>query len=181
MSEIAIAEWRPRDLSMERAARDVDDLAEMLHASVHDGASIGFIMPFSIEDARAFWRDKILPGVDSGARRILIARDGGRVIGTVQLIVDMMPNQRHRGEVAKMMVHPDSRRRGIGKRLMIDLEALARQDQRTLLTLDTGIHNSARTLYRSLGFIEVGEIPRYAKDPFTPDLDGTMIMYKELA
>jgi ribosomal protein S18 acetylase RimI-like enzyme len=180
MPEIAIAEWRPRDSSTERVARDLDNLAEVLHASVHLGASVGFIMPFSIDDALAFWRDKILPGAESGARRVLLARDGDRVVGTVQLIVDTMPNQRHRAEVAKMLVHPDMRRRGIGRKLMLSAEEIARADQRTLLTLDTGVNNSARTLYRSLGFVEVGEIPRYAANALTPELEGTMIMYKEL-
>jgi len=180
MPEIAIAEWRPRDSSMERVARDLDNLAEVLHASVHLGASVGFIMPFSIDDALAFWRDKILPGAESGARRVLLARDADRVVGTVQLIVDTMPNQRHRAEVAKMLVHPDARRQGIGRKLMLAAEEIARADQRTLLTLDTRVGDFAEPLYRSLGFIALGEIPRYAKNPFTPELDGTMIMYKEL-
>ncbi len=179
--DIQIAEWRPGVLSVGERARDIEMLADILHASVHAGASIGFIAPFPIEEALEFWRDRVLPGAISGGRRVLIAREGDRIVGTVQLIVDTMPNQRHRAEVAKMMVHPDARRSSIGRDLMIAAEALALSDGRTLLTLDTGVDNPAQQLYLSVGFVAVGEIPRYARNALTPGLVGTMIMYKELA
>jgi len=178
--DIHIAEWRPGELSPADCDRDLEMLAEVLHASVYGGASIGFITPFSIEEALAFWRDRVMPGVIAGARRMLVAREGDRIIGTVQLIVDTMPNQPHRAEVAKMMVHPGARRQGIGRKMMTEIEAVAREDHRTLLTLDTGVDNPARHLYLAMGFVEVGEIPRYALQALTPELVGTMIMYKEL-
>ena len=33
-------------------AQNVDRLAEILHACVHEGASVGFILPFEIDEAR---------------------------------------------------------------------------------------------------------------------------------
>ena len=32
-------------------------LVEVLHAVVHAGAGVSFIVPFSLYDARAFWTD----------------------------------------------------------------------------------------------------------------------------
>jgi hypothetical protein len=63
---------------------------------------------------------------------------------------------------------------------MTALEDIALSEGRTLLTLDTVSGSNAELLYRSLGFIEVGVIPRYARGALTPDLEGTTIMYKEL-
>jgi hypothetical protein len=40
---------------------------------------------------------------------------------------------------------------------------------------------NAEQLYRSLGYAEAGVIPRYARSSLTPELEGTTIMYKELA
>jgi GNAT superfamily N-acetyltransferase len=60
-----------------------------------------------------------------------------RILGTVQLDLEMPPNQQHRAAVAKLLVDPAARRRGIGRALMIALEEIARSEGRTLLTLDT--------------------------------------------
>jgi hypothetical protein len=168
------------ELSAADLAREIDAFATLLHDCVHAGASIGFILPFSRDDARAFWRDKIAPGLSAGARRLLVARHEGMLAGTVQLGLDVMPNQRHRGDVSKLMVHPDARRHGIARRLMAELERIARAEGRTLLTLDTREADAAEPLYRSLGYHAVGVIPRYARAPESDRLDGTVIMFKEL-
>jgi GNAT superfamily N-acetyltransferase len=58
----------------------------------------------------------------SGTRRVVVARlddRSERIVGTVQLDPEMPPNQQHRAAVAKLLVHPAARRRGIGRALMI--------------------------------------------------------------
>jgi GNAT superfamily N-acetyltransferase len=110
----------------------------------------------------------------------LIARDDEHIVGTVQLELDMPPNQQHRAAVAKLLVHPAARRRGVARALMIALEEIARIEGRSLLTLDTVSGSNAERLYTSLGYITVGIIPRFARGALTPELEGTTIMYKEL-
>jgi GNAT superfamily N-acetyltransferase len=112
---------------------------------------------------------------------VLVARAGDRIVGTVQLDLSVPPNQQHRAEVAKLLVHPSARRRGIARALMVALEAAARSERRTLLTLDTWTGGSAEPLYLSLGYVVAGVIPRYARGSLTPRLEPTTIMYKELA
>ena len=51
------------------------DLSEILHACVHAGASIGFILPFSHEDARAYWLDRILPDLQAGLLDLFVFLD----------------------------------------------------------------------------------------------------------
>lgn len=183
---IQIDEWRPvlREAAgpgrAESVDRDLDMLAGILHAVVHDGAGVSFIVPFSIDDARAFWAEKVLPEVRGGTRRVLLARSNGRIVGTVQFDIAVPPNQQHRAEVTKLLVHPDARRRGIARELMVALEALAQSEGRTLLTLDTWTGSVAERLYRSLGYTVVGVIPRYARGSLTPALEPATIMYKEL-
>jgi GNAT superfamily N-acetyltransferase len=177
---IQIEEWRPDRAGDTRLDRDVDMLAEVLHAVVHGGAGVSFFVPFSLDDARAFWIDKVLPAVRACTRRVVVARCAGRIVGTVQLDLAVPPNQRHRAEVAKLLVHPDARRRGVARALMIALEAIAQAEGRTLLTLDTVTGSHAEPLYLSLGYVAVGSIPRYARGSLTPDLEAATIMYKEL-
>jgi len=180
MSEFTIAEWRPGQPVAGSLDEELDMLAVVLHAVVHTGAGVSFVVPFSIAEARAFWADRVLPGVLGGSRRVLVARDGRRIVGTVQLDLATPPNQPHRAEVTKLLVHPDARRRGIARALMIAIEPVAASAGRTLLTLDTWTGGAAETLYRSLGYVVVGVIPRYARGSTTPELEGTTIMYKEL-
>src|SRR5947199_3833588 len=78
-AEIRIEEWR---IDASRAAfvdAEIDMLAEILHAVVHAGAGVSFFTPFSIDEARAFWVDKVLPQVRAGTRRVLVARLDERV------------------------------------------------------------------------------------------------------
>ncbi|HKE24318.1 MAG TPA: GNAT family N-acetyltransferase [Bryobacteraceae bacterium] len=161
--------------------RDLDMLAEVLHATVHAGASVSFVLPFSMEEARAFWQRKVLPQIGDCGSRLLVFRDAGRIVGTVQLELPWPPNQRHRGEVKKLLVHPDLRRRGIARALMLALEEVARCEGRSLLTLDTRAGDHAEPLYRSLGYLSAGTIPRYARAPRSQELEPTTFMYKELA
>jgi GNAT superfamily N-acetyltransferase len=177
---VAIEEWRP-DLATDAAvARDVDMLADVLHAVVHGGAGVSFIVPFSLDDARAFWTGAVVPGVIARRQRLLVARGDGRIVGTVQIEPAWAPNQPHRAEVLKLLVHPDARRRGIARSLMVALEDLARAGGWTLLTLDTWTGRAGEQLYRSLGYTAIGSIPRYARGSTTPELEPSTVMYKEL-
>jgi len=156
------------------------ELGALLHACVAAGASVNFVWPFAEDEAEAFWERKVLPAVRAGTRTLFVAETAGRIRGTVLLDVDTPPNQPHRAEVAKLLVHPQARRRGIARALMAALEARARELGRTLLTLDTRAGDVAEPLYTSLGYVTVGTIPGYCVDPSGTRLDATTIMYKTL-
>ena len=177
LTGVEIDRWRPSDATLEA---DLRSLGTLLHDCVHAGASVSFILPFSGEDAAAFWRDKVLPAVEAGTSCLLVARRDGQIIGTVQLDLAMPPNQPHRGEIRKLLVHPSARRGGIARALMISIEQHARDAQRTLLTLDTA-SAAAEKLYASLGYVRVGVIPGFSVRPDTRELEGTTVMYKELS
>ena len=180
LAGVQIEEWRP-DLPGTIVEHDVEMLAEILHAVVHLGAGVSFVVPFSMEEARAFWTDKVLPGARARTRRVVVARLDARIVGTAQFDMATPPNQQHRAEVVKLLVHPSARRRGIARALMLALESLALAEGRTLLTLDTWTGSHAEQLYQSLGYTTVGVIPRYARGSTTPALEPATIMYKELA
>jgi len=177
----AIDVWTPAPSDSGALTRDIEMLAEVLRAVVYDGAGVSFVVPFSLEEAREFWVSKVLPGVRAGTRHVLLARTDGRIVGTVQIDLAAPPNQRHRADVLKLLVHPDARRQGIARALMLALEPLARSAGKTLLTLDTWTGGHAEVLYRSLGYVTVGVIPRYARGSLTPALEPATFMYKELA
>lgn len=167
---------RPLDPAEYQSA--IPALAAVLHACVHGGASVGFVLPFPLAEAEAFYRS-LAPSVASADRLVFIAEQGARILGTAQLVLAGMPNGRHRAEVAKVLVHPAARRQGLAERLMRGLEAEALAQARTLLVLDTTTGRSADRLYRRLGYTEIGTIENYAADP-DGTLHPTTIMAKDL-
>ncbi|WP_370628210.1 GNAT family N-acetyltransferase [Bordetella sp. BOR01] len=167
-------------LSPDEAGSHLAELGALLHACVHDGASLGFILPHAPAEAEAFWSGKVLPAVRAGTRTLLVARAGGQIAGTVQLDCDMPFNQPHRAEVRKLLVHPRYRRQGMGRALMVELEQRARASRRRLLTLDTRTGDHAEPLYAALGYRRAGVIPEFCLDVAGQRLDSTTIMYKLL-
>ena len=155
----------------------LDGLAEVLHASVLEGASVGFVLPFAVAEARRFWEGQ-RGAVASGDKRILVARDGGRILGTTTVILGMPPNGRQRGEIAKVLVHPAARRRGIARRLMLAAEAIAQADGKRTLVLDTA-GMEAEQLYLGLGWRVAGIVPAYALNIHGVP-ERTIFMFKEL-
>ncbi len=153
-------------------------LAEILHACVDAGASVSFLPPMATDAARAYYK-RIVGAVAVGTRVLLAGWVGGRLAGTVMLDMDTPPNQLHRAEVQKLLVHPDARRNGLARALMAALETEARREGRSLLTLDTKAGDAAEPLYRSLGYHEAGRIPRFALGP-DGALCDTVLFWKEL-
>lgn len=151
----------------------LDQLAELLVEIVDDGASVGFLPPLDPAEARTYWSGVLGPGVV-----LLVAEERGRIVGTAQLHLEQRANGRHRAEVAKLMVYPSARRRGLGRRLMERLEEIAREEGRTLLVLDTREGDPSNRLYRSLGWAEAGRIPRYARSA-NGELHATVFYFKE--
>jgi len=158
----------------------LDELAGLLHACVEDGASINFIHPYSYEDAKRFWVRKVLPRVSDQELTVLVAEQDGRIVGSVQLDCDTPPNQAHRADIKKLLVHPGFQRRGIGRLLMGEIEVIARGFGRSLLTLDTRSGDKGEPLYLSVGFIVAGTIPDYSRDARSERLDAATFMYKPL-
>jgi acetyltransferase len=165
-------------LTPDTALRHLDDLVELLQDAVDSGASVGFLPPLSRDAAQEYWLG-IFRDIDAGHRLVLGAMDGTRLVGTVQLELAMKANALHRAEVQRLLVHRSVRRRGIGERLMRELEVLARERGRTLLVLDTRQGDPSELLYQKLGYIKVGAIPSFARSA-SGALDATAFYYREL-
>jgi GNAT superfamily N-acetyltransferase len=151
------------------------ELAEILVACVTAGASVGFLRPLERGTAESFWRTAL---ADPGALT-LVARDGARIVGTVRLLPASQQNGQHRAEVAKLLVHPNARGKGVAAALMAALDHAALARGRTTLVLDTETGGQAEHLYQRWGWSRVGEIPDFALT-CDGDLASTTVMTKRL-
>jgi ribosomal protein S18 acetylase RimI-like enzyme len=157
----------------------IPELVRILIDCVALGAGVSFLDPLSPEKADGFWRGKVLPAVAKDETALIAARRGGRVVGTVQVLLAMVENQPHRAEIAKLLVAPAARRQGVGRAAMEKAHEVAKEAGKSLLVLDTETGGLAEQLYLSLGYQEVGVIPGYALTPHG-ELCATTVLYKAL-
>jgi [ribosomal protein S18]-alanine N-acetyltransferase len=102
-----------------------------------------------------------------------VVRLGDRVVafGGIWLMVD-------EAHITTFGVHPDNRRRGIGRRLLLQLAEVAVELGSARMTLEVRVSNEpAQALYRSFGFVVSGRRVAYYSDDgedalvmTTPDL-----------
>ena len=164
--------------SVDGATDDVvKELAEVLVDAVSSGASVSFMPDLRFDEAVDWWRKTLSASPPRGV--VLVARDEQGIVGTVQLQPSWAPNQVHRADVAKFIVHRRARGRGIARTLMQELERRARDQRFTLLVLDTCKGSAAEKLYASLGWVRVGEVPHYALNPDGSPCD-TVFFYRQL-
>ncbi|KAI1195348.1 acyl-CoA N-acyltransferase [Nemania serpens] len=145
-------------------------LQRLLQRCVNDDAassSIGFLAPLSDEVAIQHWLD-LQPSI-TGARpenTFLIATlEDGTVVATVLIARALKQTHLYKGEVRKLLVHPDFRRHGLGRTMMAAAERTAREELGLeLLLLDTATALPARLFYLKTGWTEWGTCPDYAMD-----------------
>lgn len=172
------ASFTIRTLDASEARARSGELADILLDCVAGGASVSFMADMGRAEALAFW-EKVAGGVGSGERILVVAEDAGRLIGTVQVIAAGAPNQPHRSDLAKMLVHRAGRNRGIGAALLGAAEVASRHAGWWLMVLDTVDDSAGHRLYTRGGWSRVGPIPGYA---LWPDgrLCATVYFYKDL-
>jgi GNAT superfamily N-acetyltransferase len=136
-----------------RVAREADagDVATILHRT---------FAPFESRYTSAAFRATVLSPDEVRSRivegRLWVAESGGEIVGTVGALP--------RGDalyVCGMAVLPLVQGRGIGRKLLAEVEAFARATGRRRLDLrTTPFLTAARRLYRRSGFHEVGPLER---------------------
>jgi ribosomal protein S18 acetylase RimI-like enzyme len=147
-------------------------LSELLVKVVDDGASIGFLPPMKLSDAKHYWQTVLNPNVI-----LYVAKIDNEIVGTIQLHLCTKQNGLHRAEIAKLMTSPNARRKGVARFLMNTAEERAIKEGRNLLVLDTREGDPSNLLYQSLGYIQAGKIPNFALSG-EGKLDTTVIYYK---
>lgn len=102
----------------------------------------------------------------------LVALEDGRVLGYVGIMCVL-----DEGQIINVAVHPDARRRGIGRALMIAAEEHCKERGVVFLSLEVRESNiAARSLYSSLGWEERG----IRKGFYSHPLEDACVMTKSI-
>ena len=157
------------------SAAQIDDLIAILDGVIRTGASVGWVDPPPVDEARVYWQGVIRPG-----NLLICAFDNERIVATGQLELAQKENGIHRAEIAKVLVLPSRQGEGLGRLMMEALEDLARREKRTLIHLDTNADDSTNAFYQRLGWQIAGTIPDWARLGTDNQLHGTTFYYKRL-
>ena len=139
-------------------------LGGILVDCVEGGASVSFMGGIGQAEAEAVFV-ALAQSVAAEESVLLGAVAGPFLRGMIHIVLATPPNQRHRAELSKLMVHRAARWRGLGRALILAAEGEARRHGKTLLTLDTTVGSLAERLYAGLGYRRAGTIPGYAVHP----------------
>lgn len=119
--------------------------------------SIGFLESLDFDTTKELLMGKIMKPMSA----LVVAYDDGTLIGTGYLGPSGYATTRHYGEISKVMVDPNTQGRGIGKKIMDELEKKAIEIGFTHLLLDTWDIDHIIKFYKKCGYAQVGIIPEF--------------------
>lgn len=123
---------------------DVDGLYEVSSLSLKETWSLG----------------SIAQELSNKFARYIVCKDGDKVIGFIGawLIAS-------EGQITNLAVHPDYRKKGIGKKLMKSLISSLKEEGCNAITLEVRESNTvAKNLYKNLGFLSEGIRKNFYED-----------------
>ena len=130
---------------------------DTIHVELHTGPRDGLRRLFELAEDSTAELDAYI-----GAGRVLVALDGDRVVGHLQLTATERAGE---AEVKNMAVDPAYQRRGIGRALMAAANAHARRDGCATLVVATAAADTGNLrFYQRLGF----RMRSVERDAFTP-------------
>ena len=130
---------------------------------------------------RDSWPERFFTYVHERAPDLfLVAVYGGKIAGYVvgemrEIMFSGIPHRFNMGHIMNIAVDTSHRRRGLGTRLMEEIESRFRERNATKVTLEVRESNtSARSFYQSRGYEETGRVRAYYPD------EDAVIMSKTL-
>ena len=141
---------------------------------VRAGDTFPFPTDLTEAAARTIWLDNGPGG------RASVASSGGQVLGTAKMGRNR-PGPGSHVATASYMVAPSARGRGVGRSLVVDSLAWARESGYAAMQFNAVVetNRSAVALYERLGFRVIGTVPRAHELP-TGERVGLSIMHIEL-
>ena len=132
-------------------------------SAVAEIEQISFSDPWSVESLELMLGEQAMG---------LVAIEDGRLLGYVGMMCVL-----DEGQIINVATHPDSRRRGVGRSLMIAIEQSAKERGIVFLSLEVRESNAAaRSLYSSLGWVECG----IRKNFYSKPTENACIMTKSI-
>jgi GNAT superfamily N-acetyltransferase len=138
------------------------NIVSLINATVTDGGTLGFIEPLDAEQAQHFL-SALSRKIKQGETHALYAAAEGEPVFFVLLNLSSMPNCRHSAELAKGVVSPHFRGRGLVQAAFKSLISRARSLGVEQFVLDVRAHSRAHQVWEYFGFKTWGVLEDYVR------------------
>lgn len=95
-----------------------------------------------------------------GVSTQLVAEVSGEVVGTMKVVFNQHVLRRHRGELFGVVVNPKHQRKGVARLLFNECKKICVGKDLSILETTVRGGTPAEDVYRKLGFIQYGKLPR---------------------
>ena len=161
-----MSEMPKADTKVEMVTRlsrgDLSDLCQAAEDAIVAGGGFGWLKPPRRDVREGYWKGVLLVP----ERTLIVGRLDNVIVGSTQLVRPTRNNeaQAHSGQLTTSFMAPWARGHGLARMIAEGVENHARSIGLRVLNLDVReTQEAAITLYRSLGYTELGRHPHYAR------------------
>jgi ribosomal protein S18 acetylase RimI-like enzyme len=150
------------EIARELKRGDLADLCEAAADAILAGGGFGWLKPPRRDVMEGYWKGVLMVP----DRTLFLGRLDGVICGSAQLVRPTRNNeaQAHSANLTTSFMAPWARGHGLARLIALSVENHARALGVQVLNLDVReTQQAAITLYRSLGYQEIGRHPRYAE------------------
>lgn len=166
MESVTMTQMPKPDTKVEVVTRlsrgDLSDLCQAAEDAIQAGGGFGWLKPPARDVMEAYWKGVLLVP----ERTLIVGRLDNVIVGSAQLVRPTRNNeaQAHSGQLTTSFMAPWARGHGLARMIAECVENHARKIGLRVLNLDVReTQEAAITLYRSLGYHELGRHPHYAR------------------
>ena len=157
---------------------DLSDLCQAADDAIKAGGGFGWLTPPLRNTMETYWKGVLMVP----ERTLIVGRLDNVIVGSAQLVRPTKNNeaQAHSGQLTTSFMAPWARGHGLARMITEAVENHARKIGLTVLNLDVReTQEAAITLYRSLGYTEIGRHEHYARvdAKFWVDPSGKIYRY----
>ena len=150
------------EIAHELRRGDLADLCDATGDAIEAGGGFGWLKPPRRDVMESYWKGVLLVP----DRTLFVGRLDGVICGSAQLLRHTRNNeaQAHSAQLTTSFMAPWARGHGLARLIALAVEDQARAMGVRVLNLDVReTQQAAITLYRSLGYQEIGRHPFYAR------------------
>jgi ribosomal protein S18 acetylase RimI-like enzyme len=150
------------EIAVKLTRGDLSDLCQAAEDAIEAGGGFGWLKPPRRDVMEAYWKGVLLVP----ERALILGRLDNVIVGSAQLVRPTRNNeaQAHSGQLTTSFMAPWARGHGLARMIAEAVENHARKLGLRVLNLDVReTQEAAITLYRSLGYHEVGRHAHYAR------------------
>lgn len=135
-------------------------LVQMCNSIIADDNNNGFTDERNLDD---YYFTQLRNDINAGVKRLMVIKDRQRYYGQMVINLFHQDTYSHRADVCSLMLHKSVRSKEVSLQVAQQLIDECKQLDLELITMDVRAGSAQEKLWRYLGFVPYGDLPKYSK------------------